>query len=877
VQAGTPVARGSPTMRMLAHYVALSLTVAGSVSVARASELSDVAAAMPPGSWAEITNMASWNQGSFLSPAEFGCNDGDYITQFSEKAAWDPVHQRLLFVGQTHGSCYGGLFVIYDEGPNAWSKGPWVPGHCQSGTADEPCFGHGYGHSTADPATGTFYYRHSYSTDFYRFDTSWTQLPTPMLQSSQCCGALEFFPERGLVFVDSDWGIHEYDPAGDAWTQLANTSAPDAVPGLPNLPMPVSNFAQYNAVTHALLLGGGDNLYLLDPQGAFTTKAAPPVALGVTQAVTSADPVTGAYIVLSGEQMYQYDAAADAWTALATPIPSQLTALEGVDDGLIATPIPAYGVILYVKYAFNNSAVMLYKHAAPPPCDSDDDCLGSGPCQSATCDVSTGICQLAPAADGTPCPGGTCVDGACTTGEGGGSGVGGNGPGPSATNGSGASTAGGPGAGGNGLGGGAADGSDGGDGCDCALATPARPNSGIALLLGLSLFGLRRRRRYGRVIAGATAVALAIAAVGCDGADGTSDDGIEGTGAGSVSAGPGGPSAAQSTTSAAQTTGTGGSGPIDPADFETRCAAPGVVRCVGFDSPSDLGGEWGNAPTGILPGETTPELDTAQKASGPSSLKFTVPSSSGADSSGSYFANFSDDLSVQFDAGDEFYVAWRQRFDPVFATAAFEGAGGWKQAIVGEGSRPGDPVASCTPLEIVPFNGYQAGFPRLYHSCGSKDGQYEPMSPPTGSSDFALQNAVPGCLYSSPSVPPCVGYVPDEWMTFKMRVKIGTWYQNDGVYHHDSIVELWVAREGQPSTLVIDMSPGDPACAEEETSLPSCKTGYDLVNDAIGIAKYGQVWLLPYNTDKDPNVTYPETYTWYDELIVSTQPIADPI
>jgi hypothetical protein len=196
--------------------------------------------------------------------------------------------------------------------------------------------------------------------------------------------------------------------------------------------------------------------------------------------------------------------------------------------------------------------------------------------------------------------------------------------------------------------------------------------------------------------------------------------------------------------------------------------------------------------------------------------------------------------------------------------------------IIGEGSRPGDPAYSCTTLEVVVVNGYHRGFPGMYHSCGMKDGQYEGLEPPIPPYDFGLQNAVPGCLYSSHGVPPCVGYKADQWMTFQVHVQIGTWYENDGVYRHDSTIELWVGEEGQASKSVIDLSPGDPACAAEQTSLPSCKTGYDLVNDAIGTAKYGQVWLLPYNTGKDPNTSYPETYTWYDELIISRNRIADP-
>jgi hypothetical protein len=60
---------------------------------------------------------------------------------------------------------------------------------------------------------------------------------------------------------------------------------------------------------------------------------------------------------------------------------------------------------------------------------------------------------------------------------------------------------------------------------------------------------------------------------------------------------------------------------------------------------------------------------------------------------------------VRFGEGQEFYVQWRQRFSRAFLETRFPG-GGWKQAIIGEGDRPGyapdDKVVwSCTQLEVV--------------------------------------------------------------------------------------------------------------------------------------------------------------------------------
>ena len=105
-------------------------------------------------------------------------------------------------------------------------------------------------------------------------------------------------------------------------------------------------------------------------------------------------------------------------------------------------------------------------------------------------------------------------------------------------------------------------------------------------------------------------------------------------------------------------------------------------------------------------------------------------------------------------------------------------------------------------------------------------------------------------------------YKPDQWMTFQIHVKVGTWYKNDKKYRHDSTVQLRMADEGKPSKLVIDMS-------------PQRGTGYDLVN-LDPAAKYGKVWLLPYNTHKDDSQDHPTAYTWYDELIISKMRIPDP-
>jgi hypothetical protein len=286
---------------------------------------------------------------------------------------------------------------------------------------------------------------------------------------------------------------------------------------------------------------------------------------------------------------------------------------------------------------------------------------------------------------------------------------------------------------------------------------------------------------------------------------------------------------------------------VPKTSFPDRCAAVSAIRCIGFDLSAETDAH-------IYPpwGQTTKRAVVVSdvKASGAGSLRFEIPPRSGSDSSGSFWLNFSDDLSVQFGEHEEFYVQWRQRFSKEFLDTPYMGGGGWKQIIIGEGDRPGFRADSCTQLELVVNNPYYLGFPSMYHSCGSKDGDFE------------------GLFVSN-----SVGYVADEWMTFQIHVKVGTWYKNDRNYHQDSTVQMWVGREGRASKLVVDLSPERAVLFGIE--LPGTGSGYDLANTNPD-SKYGKVWLLPYNTNKDPSEDHPIGYTWYDELIIARTRIPDP-
>jgi hypothetical protein len=305
------------------------------------------------------------------------------------------------------------------------------------------------------------------------------------------------------------------------------------------------------------------------------------------------------------------------------------------------------------------------------------------------------------------------------------------------------------------------------------------------------------------------------------------------------------------------------------ADFERRCAQPGVVRCVGFDNAGVIKGTYGQ-PSGIMRGAAEPAIDTSVKASGAGSLKFTIPSNSAQDTSGTYFTNFSDDLSVQFGEKQEFFIQWRQRFSRELISTQYKGGGGFKLIIVGTGDQPKKPYASCTALTVVATTWNQLGFPILYNSCtgstshGPYDGLYEQFLDHTRQVNFKLQNArpAPHCLYTQRQTglfPPngnCFPYHPDEWMTFQLRIKTGARVNDEFA---GSQVTMWMARENKPSEVVIDRVPYN------LTAGPPAEN-----------QRFGKVWLLPYNTGKDPSEAHPVAYTWYDELIISKSKIPDP-
>jgi hypothetical protein len=300
-------------------------------------------------------------------------------------------------------------------------------------------------------------------------------------------------------------------------------------------------------------------------------------------------------------------------------------------------------------------------------------------------------------------------------------------------------------------------------------------------------------------------------------------------------------------------------------------AQPGVLLAKALNSatdittPADTGTGFGVDIRTPAPGYVT--YDPAMNA-----LRISVPASMGAPANS---WAYSLPYEQQFDSGSEFWVQFDVRWDAGMLTPS-NGGGGIKFFTVDEGDVPSyGKAGSCDNYSSGGFPsgefqvvGHVFGpqpndlFPTLYHSCGyikypgDTNGHYDGLYTYLSNGDVWLQNQITGCTYRNQAIPPCVGLTADVWYTFTLHVTVGTWYKNDGVFHADSQVDLWASRGGLPATYLIS------------------KQHYDLVNASPGTARYGKLWLLPFDTGRTSSSV--DGNVWYRDVLWSGQPLADP-
>jgi hypothetical protein len=323
--------------------------------------------------------------------------------------------------------------------------------------------------------------------------------------------------------------------------------------------------------------------------------------------------------------------------------------------------------------------------------------------------------------------------------------------------------------------------------------------------------------------------------------------------------------------------------PSTAVDFPTKCQGPGVIQCWGFDTPDVLFYNWPtgtvcdaalagktNNPFGLSrsgPGNTVavvqngqcyfPTIDTSIVHSGTGSLKVALPTNSSA-GTGGYFSDVFQRLgSGKFgyigpgsSLGNVLYFQFYQRFDPVMVGTNYSciggGCGGWKQ-IIWFGNPPNG--SSSSTIEVTHVNGWQRNVPQMYGQQGHDDYGIEDVAGCTYAKATSQGGSGSGFdsrpNFSAPLNPTCAHYTPNQWMEFTGRIEI-----IGAANAPSSRVQLWV--NGQ---LVIDN--------------PNAMINWGS-SDGDGL---GSFLASTYLTNKDSSQVTDNGFTWFDDVIVSTQPI----
>ena len=290
-------------------------------------------------------------------------------------------------------------------------------------------------------------------------------------------------------------------------------------------------------------------------------------------------------------------------------------------------------------------------------------------------------------------------------------------------------------------------------------------------------------------------------------------------------------------------------------DFAARCAAVGVLKCVGWDNPSDFiqatGG--GGYADGLYPGDDRVlhgTMDTSIKTSGAGSLMFTIGPNATPNATGYWRANFGPlGHLTAFGPHTTLYLQFRVRLDENMLKFKWTKVSneGWK-VFIAYGPIPGP---SCTGAQFVQENTYQRNVATAYTSCGTPGLVTNNGVPP-----YLLEQGDYNCPYDSSAAytsnSNCFAYPANTWITEYWIAEIGDFGQPNTHF------TAYIAPQGKPLKRFID--------------LPKFRFNSDPEpGDAIET-----ILLQPYMSGANGTKPNPTATMWFDELIVSTKPIAAP-
>jgi hypothetical protein len=301
-------------------------------------------------------------------------------------------------------------------------------------------------------------------------------------------------------------------------------------------------------------------------------------------------------------------------------------------------------------------------------------------------------------------------------------------------------------------------------------------------------------------------------------------------------------------------------------DFAVRCRAPGVTRCWGFDDPSTdmiLGSNIFSRDGGK--GPIRHAFDTVTKLSGAGALRFDqLAGETGTDMSGRWQPDKEKldsgypAMGGYFSENSTFYVQFAYRIDDnmLINLPAWDHAP--KIVNFFDSSFCGGLTTALSRVNIgYPTPSYGL-YPALtaHSGCGTVgmrtalDGEtwVEVTSP-----SFLYQQGDYACEYGVGPLKSCWQFPPNKWVTLYFKIHIGDWNAPN------SSIEAWHSVDGQPYVKWMNVVKNFTRYSDEP-------------NNPI----YSNIMLSPQTTGWNTDIAPLTSHVWYDDLIISTQAIAEP-
>jgi chitodextrinase len=304
-------------------------------------------------------------------------------------------------------------------------------------------------------------------------------------------------------------------------------------------------------------------------------------------------------------------------------------------------------------------------------------------------------------------------------------------------------------------------------------------------------------------------------------------------------------------------------------NFNNRRNSAGVIASEGWDATTDFIEQTDGTKTGFSYQTNCPtwptaciQRDTSVFLSGGSSARWDIYGNTSEDQEGYWFQTFGQ----TFAQNSTFYIQFAFRADTNWVTTDWtqtgtSGKGTSPKILIAHGVDANGQPATCDNVQFVYRNENGWALPDMYSQCGQISAYTDPggVNYFEGSTSLYQQGftapapfAGYDCAYNHGSKPVgnCIFFQANTWYTIYLKLHIGTWGQPN------STVEAWIAPYGQQMKKMVNVM--------------------NYTMNSSSVAGFSGVTLTQYMTGKLASVSHPTAHVWYDELIISTQPIPAP-